>query len=62
MGSASAPGDVGNSVPAIVLVAADSAMLIGSRCWDAANYDVTLVRTLTNDTVFADLFGGPAND
>ncbi len=55
-------GQVGYSVTAGLLVDADAAMLIGSRRWNATDYDVTLVRTLTNDTLFADQFGGPASD
>jgi len=48
------------AIGAALLVDADSAMLIGTRRWSGT--DVTLVRTVANDTLFADMFGGPASD
>lgn len=45
-----------------LLVDADSALLVGSRRWSAPDWDVTLIRTLVNDTIFADLFGGATSD
>ena len=50
------------STGAALLVDADSAMLVGSRRWSSTDDDVTVLRTLTNDTIFADMFGGPASD
>lgn len=43
--------------PRSLLVDADSAMLVGSRRWLAADYDITLVRTLVDqDFLFSDGF------
>jgi hypothetical protein len=59
-----ADGQVPDSVPAGMLVSADSAMIVGTRRYSTigSDYDVTLVRTLTNDSLFADTFGGVASD
>lgn len=57
-----ASGQAGHSVTAGLLIDADAAMPIDSRRWDAINYDVILVRSLTIDTVFDDQLGGPASD
>lgn len=61
-GFASDPSMVPWSTGAALLVDADSAMLIGTRRWSSTDDDVTVLRTLTNDTIFADMFGGPASD
>jgi len=45
-----------------LLVDADSTLVVGSRRWSATDWDATLFRTLTNDTIFSDHFGGATSD
>ncbi|KAB2897680.1 MAG: hypothetical protein F9K31_11400 [Dokdonella sp.] len=52
----------GYSSVAGLLVDADSTLVVGSRRWNATDWDATLFRTLTNDTIFTDQFGGATSD
>lgn len=57
-----APGQTEQVGIASLLVDTDAAMLLGSRRWNVTDWDVALFRTLANDTIFADMFGGPTSD
>lgn len=58
---AAAPAEEYSSVAGL-LVDADSTLVVGSRRWNASDWDATLFRMLTNDTIFTDHFGGATSD
>lgn len=59
-----ASGQTPYSVTTGMLVTTDAVMIAGTRRWHAPSndFDVTLVRTLAKDTIYADTFGGARSD
>lgn len=62
--STRAAGQLEYTVPAGLLMSGDAAMIVGTRRWSTVgnDHDAHLTRLLTNDTIFADMFGGARSD